>query len=151
MSRLTKIVAIVSCAVGLIAGAISGVSRGREGAAALIDAGCTSAQNELSVFSAVEFHYADSDHARQALLSEMRIGGILQRLSPRMLGAQTVYVPYARLALIEDAAGNTSASQAAFAKVKEIVREHHPKEEVTLEMLPQVLQRYDDTLGTMRY
>ena len=68
-----------------------------------------------------------------------------------MLGAQTVYVPYARLALIEDAAGNTSASQAAFAKVKEIVREHHPKEEVTLEMLKQVLQRYDDTLGTMRF
>lgn len=115
MSRLTKIVAIVSCAVGLMAGVVSGVPRGREGAAAMIDAGCLSVQNELSVVSAVQFHYADSDHARQAVLSEMRIDGILKRLSPQMLGGQSLYIPYARLALIEDAAGNAPASQAALA------------------------------------
>lgn len=117
----------------------------------MIDAGCLSAQTELSVFSAVQFHYADSDHARQAVLSEMRIDGILQRLSPRMLSGQSLYVPYARLALIEDAAGNTSASQAAFAKAKVIAREHHPKEEVTLEKMKQGLQRYDATLGMVRF
>lgn len=151
MSRLTKIVAIVSCTVGFIGGAVSGVSGGREGAAALIDAGSLSVQGQLSVFSAVQFHHADCDHARQAVLSEMRIDGILRRLSPSMPGAQSLYIPYARLAVIEDAAGNTSASQAAFAKAKEIAREHHPKEEVTLEMMKQGLQRYDDVLGTMRY
>ncbi len=68
-----------------------------------------------------------------------------------MPGAQSLYIPYARLALIEDAAGNTAASQAAFTKVKEITREHHPKEEVTIEMMKQGLQRYDDVVGTLRY
>jgi hypothetical protein len=60
-------------------------------------------------------------------------------------------MPYARLALIENAAGNTSASQAAFAKAKEIAREHHPKEEVTLEMMRQGLQRHDDALGMIQF
>ena len=68
-----------------------------------------------------------------------------------MLSARSLYIPYARLALIEDAAGNTSASQAAFEKAKEIVREHHPKEEVTLVKIKQGLQRYDDALGMIRY
>jgi hypothetical protein len=120
-------------------------------AAALTDAGCLSAQNELSVFSAVEFHYANSGHARKAVLSEMRIDGILQRLSPQMLSGYSLYVPYARLALIEDAAGNTSASQSAFAKAQEIVREHHPTQEITLDEMKQALQRYDTVLGTMRF
>jgi hypothetical protein len=107
---------------------------------------------ELSSFAGIQFQHADSEHAREAALSEIRTVEALARLSPQLSAdshrefAQALLVAYERLALIEGAAGHGDAAQAAQARAQQQWSSLHPGAQLTLEQMKQSVREFDSAM-----
>src|ERR1700687_2847103 len=92
MSRAGMIVGFVSSLLGLIVGFATGVPEGKALAARLFTLRSAAIQHEVAAFSAVQFQHADPDHARRAVLSEIRTLDSLEHLGPQNF-AQSPHSP----------------------------------------------------------
>ena len=149
--RALKIVLFVSSVLGLAAGLATGVPEGRALAVRLFSLRTLAVERELSAFSAVQFQHADAEHARQAVLSEIRALDSLQHLALRPPPNQALYIAYARLAIIEEAAGRASAAQSVQSKAAEQWRSLHPGGEITPEQMKQAVRDFDNSIGQARF
>lgn len=154
MTRAGMIVGFVSSLLGLIVGVATGVPEGKALAARLFALRTVAIQTELASFSATQFQHADPEHARQAVLSELRTLDSLEHLgpqAPRSPNNAALYIAYARLAMIEQDAGNAAAMQAAVAKAAEQWRILHPGEPLDTAQMKQAVHDFDTAAGRTRF
>ncbi len=148
-NRAIKIAFFVSSLLGLLVGLATGVPEGKALAVRLFSLRVSAIEREFSAFSGAQFQHADAEHARQAVLSEIRTLEALQHLalySPPTNSRQrlALYIAHARLAMIEEAAGNAPAAGAARAKAAEQWRTLHPGTEATPEQMKQAVRDFDN-------
>jgi hypothetical protein len=143
MTRGMSAVAFATAILGLVAGLASGVPAGKALAVRLFSRRTLAMERDLAAFSAAQFEHADSGHARQAVLDEIRTLELLDRLSVRPPRNAALYLAYARLAMIEEAAGDPAAAQADFAKAAGQWSRLHPGEEISAEQMRQAVRDFD--------
>ena len=143
MSRAMKVVLFASSVLGLLAGIAAGVPAGKALAVRLFSRRTLAVVRDLSAFSAAQFEHSDSEHARQAVLSEIGTLELLEHPSLRPPRNAALYLAYARLAMIEQSAGHASAAQSAFAQAAEQWRLLHPSAEVTAGQMQQAVRDFD--------
>lgn len=154
MSRARMLAGFLASVLGLAVGIASGVPEGKALARRMFTLRAAAIENELSVFSAMQFEHADSEHARQAVLHEIHTLESLARQSPRFatrLSAQSVapqrdaalYLAYARLALVEQAAGDASGAQAAQAQARDYWSQLHSGAQLTPAQMAQSVREFD--------
>ena len=152
-SRAMKIAFFCSSLLGLLVGLATGVPEGKALAVRLFALRTGAIEHELAEFSAIQFQHADAEHAREAVLSEIRTREGLQHLAlqvPRSQSSQKhlsqsqgLYLAYARLAMIEEAAGNASKAHAALDKAAGQWRAMHPGTETSTEQMRQAVREFD--------
>jgi hypothetical protein len=150
-SRAMKIAFFCSSLLGLIVGLATGVPEGKALAVRLFALRTGAIERELAEFSAMQFKHADAEHAREAVLSEIRTLEGLQHLAlqaapiqtPQKNPSQWLYIAYARLAMIEEAAGHAAEAKAALAKAVEQWRVLHPGTDATFEQLKHAVRDFD--------
>jgi hypothetical protein len=76
------------------------------------------AQYALDDFSVLQYKHADTDHARAALLTTAGFVEQLDEAHPNRDQKRDIAFTYARLSLLEDAAGNSSQSEAYMTEAK---------------------------------
>jgi len=151
----TMLAGFLASLLGLGAGVAAGVPEGKALAGRLFTMRASAIRYELSSFAAIQFQHADSEHAREAALTEIRTVEALTRLSPQLSTdshhefAQALLVAYARLALIEDAAGRSGEAQAARARAQQQWSSLHPGAPLTLEQMKQSVREVDSS-ATLR-
>lgn len=156
-SRATKIGLFASSVLGLLVGLATGVPEGKALAVRLFALRTTAIERDLSAFSAAQFQHADAEHARQAVLQEIRALEALRHRELRLSGKQlspkdfsqdhALYIAYARLAIIEEAGGDASAAKAALTKVAEQRRALDPGSDTTPEQMKQAVRDFDNQAG----
>ena len=159
--RTTKIGLFASSVLGLIVGLATGVPEGKTLAVRLFALRTTAIERELAAFSAAQFQHADAEHARQAVLQEIRALEALRhrelRLSQKQRSREdfsqdhALYIAYARLAIIEEAAGAASAANAALAKAAEQRRALDPASDITPEQVKQAVRDFDNQAGNANW
>jgi hypothetical protein len=152
MSRATKVVLFVSSLLGLFSGMVTGVPEGKALAARMFSLRTAAVDQELSRFSATEFQHADEAHARAAALLQIRALEQIRHL-PRQYQLVPpegeLLVAYARLAMIEEAAGNSAGAQAAFQQARAWQNSLHPGHDVTDEQFRKFVRQRDAAIAEL--
>lgn len=96
-----------------------------------------------SDFSALQFQYADADHAREAVLFEIRTLEQLQRLAQNSTVNGELAYAYTRLGMVDESDGQATAAAAAFDEARAWMMKFHPGQAMTDEQLKDVIRRLD--------
>jgi hypothetical protein len=147
MTRAIKITFIVAAVIGFGGGIVCGCYRAAEASSYMQSAEVVSIPSVASDFASQQFQHADSAHARQAVLLELKLLDQLHRAahdssSESQLGLAYTFA-YIRLAMIEEAAGQTEAERRAMDEAKVRFNRKRPNEEVTDEQMKNALKRFD--------
>jgi hypothetical protein len=151
MSRGMKAGFFATALLGLLSGLATGVPEGKALAVRLFSRRTVAVERELAAFSAAQFEHADAAHARQAVLAEIGTLELLDHLSLPPPRNAALYLAHARLAVIEEAAGDASAAQADFAKAARQWEALHPGSEVTAEQMKQAVRDFDSAAKDARF
>jgi hypothetical protein len=112
MNRTLKITVIVCVILGVVVGCTLGIRAGIEfGKLQELFEPFTTRQ-AVAEFATMQFHRAESNQARKALLFLIHYVKDADRFEPGSWG--TLWVAYTRLGIVEEAAGNPAAAHAAF-------------------------------------
>jgi len=96
----------------------------------------------VSDFARKQFMHADTDHARQAVILQIRLLEQLE-LADKSFHADELAFAYIRLATIEEAAGRTDGEQLALLQARARWKPHPRDKEVTDDDLKNALRRSD--------
>src|SRR5947208_9705214 len=96
-----------------------------------------------SDFALQPCEHADSSHARQAVLLEIKLLKQLERAAPEPGSGGRLGFAYIRLATIEEAAGQQEAGRRALGEARERLKLVYPREELTDEQMKMMLKRLD--------
>ena len=100
-----------------------------------------------SNFASQQFQHADSAHARQAVLLEIKLLDQLQRAARDSSSESQLELAYTsaytRLAMIEESAGQTEAERRAMDEAKVQFNRNRPNREVTDEQMKNALKEWD--------
>ena len=111
MTPAAKITYLMAALIGLAGGFFLGFRAGTLRAGAFHKAERMEAAMELSRFSNEQYQHADAQHAREALLANVKFLEEMERVGPENTRKTELAMAYTRLALLEDAAQNTAQSQ----------------------------------------
>lgn len=143
MTRAMKITFAVAAIIGLFLGTISGCYEAKEASGLMQSAEVLSIPSVVSDFARQQFEHADSVHARQAVLLEIKILEQLERAAQDSTSAGQLGLAYTRLGMIEEAAGQTDAQRKALDQARRRFRQAHSLGELTDEQLKSTLRRLD--------
>jgi hypothetical protein len=146
MTRTTKIVMIVSAILGFSAGITGGVTTALKMTDTMQSLYVTVLPGSLFEFSSIQFHRADAAHARDAVSFEIYTLGQLQSVLPQYASQGALAFAFARLAIIEETAGNALAAQAAFEQARAYEKKLHPDKDITDEQLRHAVRLRDEGL-----
>jgi len=150
MTRAAKVVIIVAVFLGLTVGVGLGIYEANTVGSITETTKIIAASSVPSDFAARQFKYADTTHARQAVLLEIGILEQLQRVTHDSVQAGRLEFAYARLAMIEEAAGNKDAKRAALDQAKAWDKRIHGREEITDEQLKNAVRTMDQAMDRVR-
>jgi len=118
MTRVMKVSFVLSAILGLGAGGAFGYYQGAELSESMRSIEPIGAGFAVSDFAARQFHYADTEHARQAALLEISVREELRTIAHDSVADGGLALAYARLALVEEAAGNQEAEHHAMEQAR---------------------------------
>lgn len=118
MTRAAKVAILVAATLGSVIGAGCGIFEANALESSQEFGEIITASSVPSDFAARQFKYADTTHARQAVLLELGILQQLDRVAHDTVQAGKLAMAYARLAMIEETAGNQDAERAALVQAK---------------------------------
>ncbi len=102
-----------------------------------------------SDFARTQFMYADTDHARQAVILQIQLLEQLE-LADTSFHANDLAFAYTRLAMVEEAAGRPDAAQRALAQARARYKKVHSRsEELTDDALKNVVKQSDKVIGNL--
>src|SRR5260370_4350621 len=110
-----KITCAVAAIIGFVLGAVLGCYRASEASGFMQSAEVISLSSVPSYFALQQFVHADSAHARQAVLLELKILKQLEGVAPDRSSGGRLGFEHVRLAMIEEAAGQDEAERGALA------------------------------------
>src|SRR5258705_6946921 len=122
MTRAATILYIGALLVGFSTGGFISFRRTTIDLDAFYQARQLTAPGVLREFSYVQYKYADSEHAKAALLTYTGLLEQMQKLSPAKAQGYDLAVAYTRLASLEDAAHNPVQSQIYMAKTRSLYK-----------------------------
>ncbi len=135
MMRASKITLIVSAVLGATTGVLIGNHRGKEAARFLNQGQCIAAGFAAEDFDRRQFKNTDTVRARDAVLLHIRILKQCEQVAPEWDYAYYLGLAYARLGVIEEAAGREGAKHAAFDEARAWFKRSSPYREMTDEEL----------------
>jgi hypothetical protein len=118
MTRVATILYIGALLVGLSTGGFISCRRTTSDLDASYQARQLTAHGVLREFSYAQYKYADSEHAKAALLTYVGLLEQMQKLRPEKAQRYDLATAYTRLALLEDAAHNPEQSQIYMARTR---------------------------------
>lgn len=131
MMRAAKITLVVSAVLGATTGVLIGNHRGKESAGFLNQGQCMAAGMAAEDFDIGQFKNTDAVRARDAVLLHIRILKQCAQVAPEWESAHYLGFAYARLGVIEEAAGREGAKQAAFDEARAWLKRSSPYSEMT--------------------
>ena len=143
MTRAMKITFTVAAIVGFVLGTVCGCYKGAEASGFMQSAAVISIPSVFSDFALQQFEHADSAHARQAVLLEIKILEQLERAAPDSSSEGLLGFAYTRLAMIEETAGQKEAERRALDEAKVRFNRNRPQEKLTDEQMKSALKRWD--------
>jgi hypothetical protein len=146
MTRAMKITFTVAAVVGFIAGSVLGWYNAEDASDVMQSAGIMSASEMTSNFAWEQFEHADSGHARQAVLLQIKILEHLERLAHETSNESWLGFAYTRLAVIEESAGQADAERRALDQARTWFTRAHPRDEHTDQQMKDTLKRLDKVL-----
>jgi len=108
-----------------------------------------SARSVTSAFALQQFESADNEHARQAVLLQIRTLEQLQQTTSDPGSDGQLGFAYTRLAMIEEASGHAEAERSALDRARLWFKRAHPRDELTDEQLKDGLKRWDGALDRL--
>jgi len=108
-----------------------------------------SASSVTSEFALQQFEHADTAHARQAVLLQIRTIEQLEQVARDPGSDRQLGFAYIRLAMIEEASGQTEAERSALDQARRWFKGVHPRDELTDEQLKDALKRWDGAFGRL--
>ena len=150
MTRAMKVGMAIAALVGLAIGGGEGIYQTRwlGGATEFVEV--HSISSAFSDFAVQQFKYADTAHAREAVLLQI---SVLQRLEPIdhdfHIGAELGWA-YTRLGMIEELAGQKEAARAALDQARAHFKLLQPHEELTDDQMKNTVKLMDDAWDRVR-
>jgi hypothetical protein len=143
MTRAIKITFLVAAILGLGCGGYFGHRSAVETGDSLTSIQYLAPTEVASNFARTQFMRADSDHARQAVMLQIQLLEQLE-LADKSFHADGLALAYTRLAMVEEAAGQTEAEHRALAYARaRDKRDHFRSQELTDDELRNVVKRMD--------
>jgi hypothetical protein len=147
---MTKITFAVS-SIGFAVGVVYGCYKGKDASLSMQLAEFMSIPSITSNFAREQFEHADSAHARQAVLLEIKLLEQLERVARQTGGSGVVSasediqlaLAYTRQALIEEADGQSEAARRDLDQAKSRLNRHRTEKVVTDEQMKDTLKRFD--------
>ena len=143
MKQAMKITFAVAAIIGFVLGAVLGCYRASEASGFMQSAEVISIPSVASDFALQQFEHADSAHARQAVLLEIKILKQLERAAYDRSSGGRLGFEYTRLAMIEEAAGQKEAGRRALDEARGRLTLVYPREELTDERMKNMLKLLD--------
>ena len=143
MTRGVKITFLVAAALGLGVGSYWGYSEADEVSASLDSTQYFVPTKIAADFARLQFAHSDTDHARQAVMLQIRLLEQLE-MADKDYHAKDLVFAYTRLAMIEAAAGQADAEKSALAQARtHYARASTRDEEMTDDQLESIVKRLD--------
>ena len=150
MTRGIKVTFLAAAVFGLALGAYWGHSEANEVSDSLESGQYITPTSVASDFARVQFMHADSDHARRAVMLQIRVLEQLELADRAFHADGELGFAYTRLAMIEQAEGHSEAEQRALAKARARYKRQHPRsEELTDNDLENGVKRVDQALDKL--
>lgn len=151
MKRTSKLVLTGSAVLGLLVGAVAGITAGKALEHAVETAQSSIVEKAPSDFAIRQVQYADTDHARHAVQFEINMLLQLQRCEPNntVISGELGFA-YTRLAMIEETARRDTQAQIAFDQARLLMRKAHPSKDMTDEQLRTAVRRFDAASNKLR-
>ena len=149
MSRPVKLLIPICAIAGLLVGSVIGIRTGKSLSNMIDQTNVVSCDAAPSDFSARQLKYADNEHARTAVLFEIRTLEQRQQLQQSSVTSGELGIAYARLGIVEEAAGNANEAHAAFDKARTFLPRTHPGQIATDVQIKKTVQRIDDALNNV--
>jgi len=143
MTRVMKITFAVAAVVGIASGSVLGWRNAKDLSDSMQWVETMSASEVTSDFASQQFEHADSGHARQAVLLQIKLLGQLERLAHDSSTESNLGFAYTRLALIEEAAGQADAERSALDQARTWFTRARPRDEHTDQQMEDSLKRLD--------
>jgi hypothetical protein len=145
MTRAMKVTFAVAAVLGLGVGGYFGYSGANEASNSSESFQYFLPTSVASDFARVQFEHADTDHARQAVMLQIRLLEQLAQAGKTFReGGGELWLAYIRLAMIEEAAGRPDAEQSAMTQARALYNRDHPHgQEQTYDELKNVILRFD--------
>jgi hypothetical protein len=145
MTRAVKFAFTGAAIIGFVLGAVYGCYTAKEASDLMQSAEIISISSVPSYFALQQFEHADSAHARQAVLLEIKILGQLERAAPDPSSEGKFGLAYTRLAMIEEAAGQAEAERRALDQARERFERAYPRKGLTDEQMKSTLKLLDES------
>ena len=148
MSRATKIIFAAFAVLGFACGVVLGYGRGKQASNAGESVYLMSGRH-LKEFVVQQFQHADADHARQAVMLEIKVLELAERAAPGPMYEGDLAYAYVRLAMVEEIAGQLEAERAALDQARVYFKRLHPQREPTDDAMKYALTRMDEAWDRM--
>ena len=143
MTRAMKITFTVAAVIGFVSGNAYGWYNAEQASGFMQSAEVLSASSVTSEFALQQFEHADTAHARQAVLLQIRTVEQLEQVARDPGSDGQLGLAYIRLAMIEEASGQTEAERSALDQARRWFKGVHPRDELTDEQLKNALKQWD--------
>ena len=144
MTRVMKVIFLLSAVLGLAAGGALGYYQGSELGESMRSIEPIGAGFAVSDFAARQFHHADTEHARQAALLEISVREQLRTVAHDSTVDGGLGLAYVRLAMVEEQAGNKDAERHALQQARGWIPPPRQGQEVSDERLKEFLNKIDE-------
>jgi len=144
MTRAMVLCIMASALIGLGVGAVSGRNDGILFSRSFDDLSTLFLSDITENFAVRQSRHADSAHAREAVLLQIKVLQLLERSHQELANEERLGAAYVRLSMIEGSAGNEVAGRAALQQARSYFKRLHPNREETDDQLKDDVRRMDD-------
>src|SRR5271163_3489877 len=118
MTLAHKVTFLTAAILGLGFGGYFGYSEANQISDSLASIQYIGPTKATSDFARTQFMHADTDHARQAVMLQIRLLERLEQADKTFREDGRLWLAYIRLAMIEEAAGHSDAEQSALTQAR---------------------------------
>jgi hypothetical protein len=129
VTRAIKITFVAAAILGLGLGSYLGYSEANQISNSLESHQYITPSIVASDFARIQFMHADTDHARQAVMLQIRLLEQLEQADKTYHEDGTLWLAYIRLAMIEEAAGRPDAEKSALTQARAIHSPNYPHDQ----------------------
>ncbi len=148
MTPRMKATLVVAAMLGLVSGAAVGYKQGSWSSSGMEEAYLMTG-DVLSKFAGQQLRHADTDHARRAVMIEIKFLELASKARTARDYDGSLGFAYTRLALVEQAAGRPEAEHAALDQAKAYFKRNYPQHEPTDEQMKELVKKIDDASDRM--